>query len=68
MEEQFSGPSRPFDLHNKSRQASFVPMQYSSLSPEQFDAEIEKGFEDLRAGRVVSSDQVRATMQERYLQ
>ena len=32
-----------------------TPLNYNALSTEQFDAEIQKGFDDLDAGRVVSS-------------
>ena len=52
----------PFDVrlpHN-------APLNFYSLSPEKLDAEIQKGFDDLDAGRVVSSKQVRAEMQSQY--
>ena len=39
------------------------PLDMSMLSPEQLDAEIQKGFDDLSAGRVVSSKQVREEME-----
>jgi len=42
------------------------PLDFSMLSPEQFDAEIQKGYDDLNAGRVVSSKQVREEMQRLY--
>ena len=35
------------------------PLEFSTLSPEQTDAELQKGFDDLNAGKVVSSKQVR---------
>ena len=43
-----------------------TPLDYSKLSSEQLDAEIEKGFADLEAGRVTSSKQVREIMQRQY--
>ena len=43
------------------------PLVYSALSKEQFDAEMEKGFGDLEAGRVVSSKQVRQDMQRQFV-
>ena len=45
----------PFDVKLPQR----MPLDYSALSPEQFDAEIEKGFDDLEAGRVISPKQIR---------
>jgi len=42
------------------------PLDYSMLSAEQFDAEIEKGFASLRAGKVVPAEQVRERMQRQY--
>ena len=40
------------------------PLDYSMLSLDLLDVEIQKGFDDLNAGRVVSSKQVRKIMQE----
>ena len=37
-----------------------APVAYGSLTKEQFDAEIEKGMEDIKAGRVYSADEVEA--------
>ncbi|MBS3897680.1 MAG: type II toxin-antitoxin system antitoxin, RelB/DinJ family [Dethiobacter sp.] len=45
---------------------SNVPLNYSALTAEQFDAEIEKGITGLEAGRVVSSEDVRKKIQWRY--
>ena len=42
------------------------PIDYSSLSPEQFNTEIEKGFSNLKEGIVTSSKQVREKMQRQY--
>ncbi|MDR2087911.1 MAG: type II toxin-antitoxin system RelB/DinJ family antitoxin [Clostridiales Family XIII bacterium] len=39
-----------------------APLEFSSLSEERFDAEIEKGFSDLNEGRVVSSERVAENM------
>ena len=41
-------------------------LDYSMLSPEQLDAEIQKGYNDLSAGRVVPAKQVREEMQRLY--
>ena len=52
----------PFDVrlpHN-------TRLNFCALSPEQLDTEIQKGIDDLDAGRVVSSEQVRAEMQNQY--
>ena len=43
-----------------------APLDYSTLSQEQFDAEIRKGIDDLNAGRVVSAKKVREEMQRQY--
>ena len=40
------------------------PVAYGSLTKEQFDAEIEKGMEDIKAGRVYSADEVEAEMKQ----
>jgi hypothetical protein len=37
-------------------------LDISELSPERLDAEIQKGFDDLHAGRVVSSQQLHEEM------
>lgn len=34
------------------------PVAYASLTKEQFNAEIEKGMEDIKAGRLYSADEV----------
>ena len=54
--------SIPFDVSLPKNS----PLDYSSLSSEQFDAEIEKGLASLEAGKVVSSKQVREKMQRQY--
>ena len=35
------------------------PLDFSMLSPEQLDSEVQKGFDDLNAGRVTPAKQVR---------
>jgi len=52
----------PFDVKLPQN----MPLDYATLSPEQFDAEIGKGLASLNAGRVVSSKEVRANMQRQY--
>jgi len=42
------------------------PLVYDSLSREQFDAEIEKGMDDIREGRVYSADAVEAEMKRDF--
>ena len=42
------------------------PLDYSMLSREQFDIEMEKGLADLNAGRTMSSEQVRESMRRKY--
>ena len=40
------------------------PLDYSTLTKEQFDKEIEKGIADIKAGRVYSADEVEEEMKE----
>ena len=42
------------------------PVSYGSLTKEQFSIEIEKGMEDIKAGRVYSADEVEAEMQQEF--
>ena len=42
------------------------PLDYSALSPNQFNSEIEKGIGSLKEGRVLSSKQVREKIQRQY--
>ena len=44
------------------------PVAYGSLTKEQFDTEIEKGMEDIKAGRVYSADEVEAEMKRKTFQ
>lgn len=43
-----------------------VPLAYGSLTKEQFDAEIQKGMEDICAGRVYSAEEVEAEMKRDF--
>ena len=52
----------PFDVTLPQR----MPLDVSALSREQFDAEIEKGFASVDAGRTVSAKVVRENMQRQY--
>uniref|UniRef100_S0DFD3 Putative toxin-antitoxin system protein n=1 Tax=termite gut metagenome TaxID=433724 RepID=S0DFD3_9ZZZZ len=42
------------------------PLDYAALSAEQFNAEIQKGFDSLSAGKVLSREQVREKMRGQY--
>ena len=52
----------PFDVTLPQR----MPLDYSSLTQEQFDAEIEKGFVSMREGRTTPAKEVREKMQRQY--
>ena len=52
----------PFDVKLPNNK----PLDYSLLSREQFNEEMEKGLSDLNAGRVISAAQVRENMQRKY--
>ena len=52
----------PFDVKLPQR----IPLDYSGLSQEQFDAEIEKGIVSLNAGKMTPAKQVREKIQGRY--
>ncbi len=41
-----------------------VPLSYGSLSKEEFDREIEKGFSDMKEGRVYSADEVESSLKK----
>ena len=43
-----------------------VPVAMGSLSREQLDAELQRGMEDVAAGRVISADEVEAEMRSLY--
>lgn len=42
------------------------PVAIDEISKEQLDAEIQKGIDDIKAGRVISADEVKAEMKELY--
>lgn len=42
------------------------PLDYSTLTKEQFDVEIEKGIADIKAGRVYSADEVEEEMKRDF--
>ena len=42
------------------------PIAYKALTKEQFNAEIEKGMEDIKAGKVYSADEVEAEMKREF--
>lgn len=48
---------------NGKKFAHVEPVSYGSLTKEQFSIEIEKGMEDIKAGRVYSADEVEAEME-----
>ena len=52
----------PFDM----RIPASVPLSVGSMTKEQFDAELQKGMDDIAAGRVVSADVVEAEMRSLY--
>ncbi len=43
-----------------------VPLDYSALTKEQFDSEMEKGMADIKAGRVCSADDIEAEMKRDF--
>ncbi|MDR0272433.1 MAG: hypothetical protein LBI27_03850 [Clostridiales bacterium] len=70
---QFFPKIEPLNLSGRVRailtiipEESSEMLDYSSLSQEQFNIEMEKGLADLNANRVVSSEQVRKNMQRKY--
>ena len=52
----------PFDM----KLPSSAPVSIGSLTREAFDAELQKGMDDISAGRVVSADEVEAEMRSLY--
>ena len=54
----------------KSRKGGLImnekPLDYSTLTKEQFDAEIEKDIADIKAGRVHSADEVEEEMKRDF--
>lgn len=43
------------------------PLSVDEMSEEQLNAELEKGYEDMKAGRVVPADKVFAELRNRYM-
>lgn len=43
-----------------------APVAAGALTKEQLDAELQKGFDDVDAGRLISADEVEASMKSRY--
>jgi len=52
----------PFDVKLPQNK----PLDYSTISKEQFDEEMEKGLADLNSGRVIVASQVRENMKRKY--
>ena len=52
----------PFDM----KIPASVPVSVGSMTKEQFDAELQKGMDDITAGRVISADAVEAEMRSLY--
>ena len=52
----------PFDM----KLPISAPLSIGNLTGEQFDLEIQKGMDDIAAGRVISADAVEAEMQSLY--
>ena len=53
----------PFEMKLPSYEE---PIAYKDLTKEQFNAEIEKGMEDIKTGRVYSADEVEAEMKREF--
>ena len=57
------------DIYGKNSKCictCFEPAAYGSLTKEQFNAEIEKGMKDIKAGRVYSADEAEAEMKREF--
>jgi addiction module RelB/DinJ family antitoxin len=52
----------PFDM----KIPASVPVAIGSMTKEQFDMELQKGMDDIAAGRVISADAVEAEMRSLY--
>ena len=52
----------PFDM----KIPASVPVAIGSMTKEQFDLELQKGMDDIAAGRVISADAVEAEMKSLY--
>lgn len=53
----------PFEMKLPSYEE---PIAYQALTKEQFNAEIEKGMEDIKAGKVYSEDEIEAEMKREF--
>ncbi len=53
----------PFEVKLSSKR----PLVMNELSKEQFDAEIQKGMDDIENGRVYSADEVEAEIRRMYI-
>ena len=54
------------DLKEQAEQV-LNPIAYQALTKEQFNAEIEKGMEDIKAGKVYSADEIEAEMKREFV-
>ena len=52
----------PFEM----KLPSTTPLSFGGMVKEQFDAELQKGMDDIAAGRVVTADEVESEMRRRY--
>ena len=52
----------PFDM----KIPASIPVAIGSMTKEQFDMELQKGMDDIAAGRVISADAVEAEMRSLY--
>ncbi len=52
----------PFDM----KIPASVPVAFGSMTKEQFNMELQKGMDDIAAGRVISADAVEAEMKSLY--
>ena len=53
----------PFDM----KIPASIPVAIGSMTKEQFDMELQKGMDDIAAGRVISADAVEAEMRSFYV-
>ena len=53
------------DLKEQAEQVH-NPSAYQALTKEQFNAEIEKGMEDIKAGKVYSADEIETEMKREF--
>ena len=53
----------PFEVKLPQR----IPLDISAHSQKEIDVEIQKGLDDFKAGRIISAEQVRKTMERRHI-